>query len=145
MFLTTTIKSYLFCLFFQDIFSLFYHHIRRSHFIKSGRHHYELIDETCYYAQLVQLTLVLNELLEIILHYKCINYDVTPSTTLRKCPSRRLYPAYYEIITKPIDLKSIKTKLDNGEYTSFHSFEQDLLLLFQNAIVSIRFPIKIKN
>jgi hypothetical protein len=29
----------------------------------------------------------------------------------------------------------IKTKLDNGEYLSFDLFEQDLALLFKNAIV----------
>lgn len=43
---------------------------------------------------------------------------------------------YYEIILKPIDLTSIRNKLDNGDYFSYHLFEQDLLLLFNNAIVS---------
>jgi len=42
---------------------------------------------------------------------------------------------YYEIILKPIDLTIIQNKLDNGDYLSYDLFEQDLLLLFNNAIV----------
>jgi hypothetical protein len=42
---------------------------------------------------------------------------------------------YYELILKPIDLTIIQNKLDNGEYLSYDLFEQDLLLLFKNAIV----------
>ncbi|CAF4678508.1 unnamed protein product [Rotaria sp. Silwood1] len=118
----------------KDMFYLFYNHIRRSHFAKTGRHHYELIDQTCYYAQLAQLTLILNEIFELISYYKCINENITPSKVLKKCPSKRLFPAYYEIITKPIDLIMIRNKLDTGEYSSFQIFEQDLLVLFKNAI-----------
>ncbi len=81
------------------------------------------------------MTLILNEIFDLILHYKCLNEDITPSIVLQKCPSKRLVPAYYEIISKPIDLIMIKTKLDNGEYLSFDLFEQDLALLFKNAIV----------
>jgi hypothetical protein len=44
---------------------------------------------------------------------------------------------YYEIILKPIDLTIIRTKLDNGDYFSYQSFEEDLLLLFTNAIVGV--------
>jgi len=75
------------------------------------------------------------------LNYKCINGDtiVSPSDVLKKCPSKRLFPVYYEIITKPIDLTMIKNKLDNGEYLSFDLFEQDFSLLFKNAIVNMLF------
>ena len=58
---------------------------------------------------------------------------------LKKCPSKRLFPFYYEIISKPIDLTMIKNRLDNGEYSSFQLFEQDLSLLFKNAIVGLSF------
>jgi hypothetical protein len=44
---------------------------------------------------------------------------------------------YYEIILKPIDLTIIRTKLDNGDYFSYQTFEEDLLLLFTNAIVGV--------
>lgn len=82
------------------------------------------------------MTLIFNDIFDLIVHYRCANEPVTPSTILQKCPSKRLVPAYYEIITKPIDLTIIRNKLDNGEYTSFEAFEQDLVLLFQNAAVS---------
>ena len=122
---------------FPEIFYLFYNHIRRSHFAKSGRYQWELIDPICYYAQLAQMTLIFNDIFDLILHYRCAKEPIIPSTILQKCPSKRLVPAYYEIINKPIDLTMIRTKLDNGEYTSFDSFEEDLALLFQNAVVSI--------
>lgn len=105
--------------------------------MKSGRYQSELIDLTCYYAQLAQMTLIFNDIFDLIVHYRCANEPVTPSTILQKCPSKRLVPAYYEIITKPIDLTTIRNKLDNGEYNSFDAFEQDLILLFRNAVVSV--------
>ena len=79
----------------------------------------------------------MNELFDLVSNYKSITKDINPSIVLKKCPSKRLFPVYYEIITKPIDLTMIRNKLDNGEYSSFHLFEQDLLLLFKNAIVSM--------
>ena len=84
----------------------------------------------------------MNEIFELILYYKCTNEDIAPSTVIKKCPSKRLFPTYYEIITKPIDLVMMKNKLENGEYLSFHLFEQDLLLLVENAIVSLYFNTK---
>ena len=121
---------------FSEIFALFYNHIRRSHFAKSGRYQSELIDDQCYYAQLAQLTLILSEIFDLLIHYKCPHADIIPSNVLKKCPSKRLVPAYYEIIREPIDLTMIRNKLDHGEYSSFDLFEDDLALLFQNAIVS---------
>jgi hypothetical protein len=130
------IFQFVFIFIFLDIFYLFYNHIRRSHFAKSGQGQHELIDETCYYAQLAQLTLILNEIFDLLLNYKCENEDISPSNALKKCPLKRLFPAYYEIITKPIDFAMIRNRLDNGEYSSIDLFEQDFLLLVQNAIVS---------
>ena len=118
--------------------NLFYNHIRRSYFAKTGQCSIELIDETCFYAQLAQLTLILNEIFDLLLNYKCQNSDIYPSNALKKCPLKRLFPMYYELILKPIDLTIIRNKLDNGEYLSYDLFEQDLLLLFNNAIVCKR-------
>jgi hypothetical protein len=115
--------------------NLFYNHIRRSHFAKIGRCSFELIDKTCYYAQLAQLTFILNEIFELLLNYKCNNSDIYPTNALKKCPLKRLFPMYYELILIPIDLTIIRNKLDSGEYLSYDLFEQDLLLLFNNAIV----------
>ena len=96
----------------------------------------ELIDPISYHAHMAQLTYVLNELFEAVLDFKCPISDVHPSTALKKCPLKRLFPMYYELISKPIDLTLIRHKLDQGEYLSYDCFEQDLLLLFNNAIVS---------
>ncbi|CAF1451688.1 unnamed protein product, partial [Adineta steineri] len=118
----------------KDLLNLFYNYIRRSHFGKTRQCSVELIDKTCYYAQLAQLTLILNEIFDLLLNYKCPNSDIYPTNALKKCPLKRLFPMYYEIISKPIDLTIIRNKLDNGDYFSYNSFEQDLLLLFTNAI-----------
>ncbi|CAF3874447.1 unnamed protein product [Rotaria sp. Silwood1] len=118
----------------KDLLNLFYNHIRRSHFYKTGQCSLELIDQTCYYAQLAQLNLILNEIFDLLLNYRCQNSDIYPSNALKKCPLKRLFPMYYELILKPIDLTIIRNKLDNGEYLSYDLFEQDLLLLFNNAI-----------
>ncbi|CAF3258220.1 unnamed protein product [Rotaria socialis] len=118
----------------KDLLNLFYNHIRRSHSYKSGQCSIELVDETCYYAQLAQLNLILNEIFDLLLNYKCLYTDIYPSNALKKCPLKRSYPMYYEIILKPMDLTMIRNKLDNGEYFSYDFFEQDLLLLFKNAI-----------
>ena len=79
--------------------------------------------------------MILNEIFHLLLNYKCHHSDIYPSNALKKCPLKRLFPMYYEIILKPIDLTIIRNKLDNGEYLSYDFFEQDLLLLFNNAIV----------
>ena len=124
--------------FFVEIFYLFYNHVRRSHFAKAGRIHAELIDDQCYYAQLAQLALILNEIFEMLLNYRGTTEVSVPANALRKCPSKRLFPAYYEIIEKPIDLALMRSRIDQGDYRSFDLFEQDFLLLIRNAIVSIR-------
>ena len=118
----------------RDLLNLFYNHIRRSHFAKTNRFELELIDSTSIYAQLAQLTLVLNKFFNLILNYKCQKSDIYPSNALKKCPVKRLFPMYYELISKPIDLTLIRKKLDQGDYLSFDLFEEDLLLLFHNAI-----------
>ena len=123
--------------FLVEIFYLFYNHIRRSHFAKTGRIHTELIDDQCSYAQLAQLALILNEMFEMLINYRCSSEVPIPANALRKCPQKRLFPAYYEIIEKPIDLALMRNRIDQGDYLSFDLFEQDFLLLVKNAIVSI--------
>jgi hypothetical protein len=98
----------------------------------------ELIDPSSYYAQVAQLMFVLNELLEWIMIYRCPKGDIYPSNALRKCPAKRLFPMYYEMIPQPIDLTLIRQKLEAADYLSYQAFEEDLLLLFRNAIVSHR-------
>jgi hypothetical protein len=128
--------SPIFSFFLSEIFYLFYNHIRRSHFAKTGRIYGELIDDQCSYARLAQLALVLNEMFSLLLRYKGTKTMIYPSQALKKCPPKRLYPAYYEIIDRPIDLTMIRTKIDQGDYTSFDLFERDFFLLIDNAVVS---------
>lgn len=42
-------------------------------------------------------------------------------------------PDYFDIISKPMDMSTIKTKLDQGEYTNPWQFVDDVWLMFENA------------
>ncbi|XP_022920699.1 protein polybromo-1 isoform X3 [Onthophagus taurus] len=48
-------------------------------------------------------------------------------------PSKKKYPEYYEIIENPIDLKTVATKIQHGEYGSLLEMERDLLVMTKNA------------
>lgn len=72
------------------------------------------------------------------------------STAFTLLPSKKVYPAYYEVIDDPIDLKMIATKIQNSkflspmldsslclvfidEYGSLGEMERDLSLMWKNA------------
>ncbi|KAG0202210.1 hypothetical protein BGX28_005202 [Mortierella sp. GBA30] len=42
-------------------------------------------------------------------------------------------PSYPEIVKRPMDLSTIKTKLDTGKYTTLQDFEDDVRLMFSNC------------
>lgn len=42
-------------------------------------------------------------------------------------------PDYFDIVTKPIDLSTIKLKLDRGEYRDPWEYVDDVWLMFENA------------
>ncbi len=44
-----------------------------------------------------------------------------------------MYPDYYDIIKKPLDLKTVAQKLLASSYTSLGQLEADLLLMMDNA------------
>lgn len=48
-------------------------------------------------------------------------------------PSKIDYPDYYDIVTEPIDLKTISQKIQNKEYSTLNDLEKDLLLMIRNA------------
>uniref|UniRef100_A0A158Q8R4 Bromo domain-containing protein n=1 Tax=Elaeophora elaphi TaxID=1147741 RepID=A0A158Q8R4_9BILA len=48
-------------------------------------------------------------------------------------PSRKDYPEYYDYIEKPIDLTTIKHKIETDQYTSTSDFMKDMDLLVHNA------------
>jgi protein polybromo-1 len=54
-------------------------------------------------------------------------------TAFHLLPSKELYPEYYDVISDPIDLKTIGQKIQENEYKSLSELEKDLLLLIKNA------------
>ncbi|KAH9526702.1 Protein polybromo-1 [Dermatophagoides farinae] len=55
------------------------------------------------------------------------------STMFELLPSRTAYPDYYDIVTEPIDLKMIASRIQNHEYNSLNDLEKDLILMIRNA------------
>lgn len=43
-------------------------------------------------------------------------------------------PDYFDIIKTPMDFSTVRKKLDERQYKSFHEFQQDVHLIFSNAI-----------
>ncbi|GMH40400.1 hypothetical protein BSKO_08304 [Bryopsis sp. KO-2023] len=44
-------------------------------------------------------------------------------------------PNYFSVISKPMDFTTVRKKLDGGGYTSWQSLGDDLMTMFQNAMV----------
>lgn len=57
----------------------------------------------------------------------------TLSSIFRLLPPKSKYPDYYEVITEPIDLKIIATKIQNNVYNSINELEKDFFLMVKNA------------
>ncbi|KAK9460550.1 uncharacterized protein V1516DRAFT_677010 [Lipomyces oligophaga] len=49
-------------------------------------------------------------------------------------PSADEYPEYYQIIQKPMALNTVRKRAQEGKYTSFDAFSEDLNLVFSNAM-----------
>eukprot|EP00095_Tigriopus_kingsejongensis_P009080 maker-scaffold742_size103727-snap-gene-0.20 protein:Tk09080 transcript:maker-scaffold742_size103727-snap-gene-0.20-mRNA-1 annotation:"protein polybromo-1 isoform x2" len=52
----------------------------------------------------------------------------------RLLPSQKRYPEYYQVIKDPLDLKTIGTKIRDNVYESLMDLEDDLSLVFKNAM-----------
>lgn len=55
------------------------------------------------------------------------------SIEFMKLPSRQKRPDYYEIIRKPVDIKRIMQRIEDGKYFDFAQVEKDFVQLCQNA------------
>ncbi|CAG9783181.1 unnamed protein product [Diatraea saccharalis] len=55
------------------------------------------------------------------------------STPFRKLPSRRELPDYYDIIKKPLDIKKILNRIEDGKYNDISDLERDFFTLCANA------------
>ena len=50
-----------------------------------------------------------------------------------RAPKRRTEPAYYDVVTDPIDMLRIQQKLKMDEYTTMEELKEDFERLFKNA------------
>ncbi len=55
------------------------------------------------------------------------------STMFELLPQKATYPDYYKIVSEPIDLKTIGSKIQNNFYISLNDLEKDLLQMVRNA------------
>lgn len=55
------------------------------------------------------------------------------SDPFMKLPSKQKLPDYYEIIKKPVDIKKILQRIEDGKYCDFAELEKDFRQLCQNA------------
>lgn len=57
----------------------------------------------------------------------------TLSDPFMKLPSRQKLPDYYEIIKRPVDIKKIMQRIEDGRFLDFTDLEKDFVQLCQNA------------
>ncbi|KAK9315406.1 hypothetical protein V1524DRAFT_430146 [Lipomyces starkeyi] len=50
-------------------------------------------------------------------------------------PDGNEYPEYYEVIKNPMALETVKQNVNDGTYSSFDDFENDMRLIFDNAMI----------
>lgn len=55
------------------------------------------------------------------------------SDPFMKLPSRQKLPDYYEIIKKPLDIKKILQRIEDGKYYDFTELEKEFGVLCRNA------------
>ncbi|CAG4925885.1 unnamed protein product [Colias eurytheme] len=55
------------------------------------------------------------------------------SEPFMKLPSRRELPDYYEVIKKPLDIKKIMNRIEDGKYNDITDLERDFFTLCANA------------
>lgn len=55
------------------------------------------------------------------------------SQPFMKLPSRRELPDYYDVIKKPLDIKKIMNRIEDGKYTDISDLERDFFTLCANA------------
>ena len=58
-----------------------------------------------------------------------------PSKVFHRKPNRRVYPAYYEVISEPIALSTIKARLNLKQYKDVPAIVRDFVLIPHNAQV----------
>jgi hypothetical protein len=49
-------------------------------------------------------------------------------------PERDESPGYFDVVKRPMDLTTVRQKLENNEYPTVHDWKEEVLLTFANAI-----------
>ena len=62
--------------------------------------------------------------------------------SFRLLPSQKRYPEYYKFIKHPLDLKTIATKIIEGEYHDLNGLEEDLTIMAKTPLVSTNPEVK---
>ena len=50
-------------------------------------------------------------------------------------PVRDEAPGYFDLVKNPMDLRTIREKLDKGEYSGVEQWKNDVNLVFSNAVL----------
>ncbi|CAB3380987.1 Hypothetical predicted protein [Cloeon dipterum] len=74
----------------------------------------------------------LKKLMEIVVKYTDSDGRVL-SEPFMKLPTRRELPDYYEVIKKPLDIKKILARVEDGRISDFDDLERDFMQLCKNA------------
>lgn len=75
---------------------------------------------------------VVKKVLETVID-ECIAYDEKKGGAFSEPVSREDFPDYYQKIAKPMDYKTMKSKLENGEYRSAQQMQKDFILILSNC------------
>ncbi|XP_046976606.1 ATP-dependent helicase brm isoform X2 [Vanessa cardui] len=83
-------------------------------------------------TELNQLKKRLKTIMKKLIDYSDENGRVL-SEPFMKLPSRRELPDYYDVIKKPLDIKKIMNRIEDGKYTDISDLERDFFTLCANA------------
>ncbi|XP_064077036.1 ATP-dependent helicase brm isoform X1 [Vanessa tameamea] len=83
-------------------------------------------------TELNQLKKRLKNIMKKVIDYSDENGRVL-SEPFMKLPSRRELPDYYDVIKKPLDIKKIMNRIEDGKYTDISDLERDFFTLCANA------------
>ncbi|CAH0722343.1 unnamed protein product, partial [Brenthis ino] len=83
-------------------------------------------------TEINQLKKRLKNIMKKVIDYTDDNGRVL-SEPFMKLPSRRELPDYYDVIKKPLDIKKIMNRIEDGKYTDISDMERDFFTLCANA------------
>uniref|UniRef100_A0A1I7UKI5 Bromo domain-containing protein n=1 Tax=Caenorhabditis tropicalis TaxID=1561998 RepID=A0A1I7UKI5_9PELO len=98
---------------------------------KGGRKSFASIDPN---AAFTKQKSMMQQLWNTIHQYRVAgNPSYWPAGAFIELPSAKQYPEYYQIIRNPIDMKTIRYRIDNHQYPHVDAMLADVRLMFANA------------